>query len=315
MAKNSVEYRRNIASADDDLKGARELGYWPLFGEGFASGHIAEARQALGKAAEGLIGDVGLPEFAEGGYGKYTLAGEYRPEMAGYETITEDPRLLQMEMDALDRMIESGSEVGRAKQAAAMRKGMFDGNSVAAGHEAAIRQQAERTGQAGAGMDMVMQGQSAQMGANRATQAGMDATYMAALEKLANEQALLGAAGNVRSANFRNASANADALNRFNMFNTNMANEAQRMNLGAKQNISNANVDAANKSLDRQDTNTQRTFDNSMQQAMARGNALQGMSNSVGQSAQQSAEAGRYRDENLKDIASGIFSLFGGSGK
>ncbi len=311
----TIDYNRQMGEADEELDTYGDFSYVPLIGESMGAGHAAKARQALGKAAGGIIADVGLPEFAEGDYGKYTLAGEYRPDMADYGTIEEDPRLLEMEMDALNKMIESGSEAGRAKKAAAMRKAMFDANSMARGREQAIRQQAERTGQAGAGMDMVMQGQAAQMGANRATQAGMDATHMAALEKLANEQALLGAAGNIRGENFRSAAANADIINKFNMFNTGLQNEAQRMNLGNRQQISNANVDAGNKSLDRQDTNTQRTYDNAMQKAMGQGNALQGMSNAIGQSQQASMEAGKQRDENTKDALAGLFSFFSGDKK
>jgi hypothetical protein len=309
------DYEAWMWLADENQKDARDVSWVPFgIGEGMAAGHTGVAKQALGKAAAGLIGNVDLPTFSSDDYGKYSLVGTYDPEMADYSTISEDPRLMEMELAALDRLSNENGAVAQAHRDAGMRQAIFGANSMAKGREDAIRQDAERSGQSGAGMDQVLRGQSAQMGANRATQAGMDATHLAALERLQNEQALMGAAGQVRGENYRTAAANADIINRFNMFNTGLANEAAKYNLNAAQDISNKNVGQGDKSLDRKDRNAQTGFQNDMTKATATGNALQGMSNSAGQTQQSTAEAGRYRDQSTKDTLAMFGQLFGGGG-
>ncbi len=300
--------------SDDELNAAADWSKIPFFGEGMASGHVGKARQQMGKIAEDLIADVDLPQFDPGDYGKYSLVGEYDPTMAEYETITEDPRVLELEMEALERLASENGAAGEMGRNARYRNALMTGRNEARGREDAIRMQSEASGQAGGTMDSVMRAQGSQIGANRATQGAMDAEHMAALEKLANEQALMGATSNVRGNNFRTAAANAKTINDFNMFNTGLANEAAKLNLNAQQNISNANVDAGNKSMDRRDGNTQRTFDNAMGKATSRGNAIQGMSNAAQQSQNASATAGRARDENMKDTVAAIYGLFGGGG-
>lgn len=298
--------------ADDALAAAGDWSKVPLVGEGMAAGNFAQARNALGHEGKDLISAVDLPEFSKGDYGKYTLAGTYDPTMADASTISEDPRLRETEMDALGKLaggLDASSQTGAmAKKFGALN----DANQLASSREGAIRMQGERSGQGGNGMDALMQAQGAQLGANRAASGTLDAVHQQALEKLANEQAMQSAAGNIRGQDFTAKNANANIINQFGMFNTNAANEAKRQNLANTQGINNANVDMGNKSLDRSDRNASNMFDAGMTKAGAQSNALQGMSTAVGQGQTAAAAANKNTTDNAKDAAAGIYKLFSG---
>lgn len=298
--------------ADLELEEASDWSKIPFFGESMASGNFAKARQDLGKRGEEIINDVDMPEFAQGDYGGYELAGQYDPTAADYSTIDEDPALRELEMQALGKLSGSMDASSQTKAAAAKYAALDEANKMASAREGAIRQQGERSGQGGNGMNALMEAQAAQMGANRAKSGTLDATHQLALEKLANEQAMMGAAGNVRGEDFKAKSANADIINKFGMFNTQMANDAQLRNLQATQGVNNANVDMKNKSLDRGDRNAQTMFGNKMNKATARGNAVQGMSNAVGQSQQSAAGANARETDTAKDLLSAAGMFFGG---
>jgi hypothetical protein len=306
------EYYQN--RANDDLDVAGDWSKVPLVGEGMAAGEFAKARQNQGKAAERIISGVDLPEFLQGDYGQYSLAGTYDPQMAQASQISEDPRLREMEMAALNRLSGNLDAASTSKGDAARFAALDEGNQLARAREGEIRAQAERSGQAGSGMDALMQAQAAQMGANRARQGTMDALHQKALERLANEQALTSAAGNMRGEDFRANSANANIINQFGMFNTQAANEAKRMNLQAQQGINNANVEQGNRSLDRADRNAQQMFGNQMQVAGGRANALQGMSAATGDAQKAGAAANQRATDTAKDTIAGIYSMFSGGG-
>lgn len=296
--------------ADESLDTAADWGGTPFIGSGIVAGQTARARNALGHEAKDLIGNVDLPEFAPGGYGKYELAGTYDPEMANASTINEDPRLRETEMDALNRLANGLDESSQTGAMARKFGALNDANQLAHSREGAIQMQAERTGQGGNGMNALMQAQGAQMGANRAAAGTLDAVHQQALEKLANEQAMQSAAGNIRGQDFTAKNANANIINQFGMFNTQAANEAKKANLAARQTIGNANVDAGNKTLDRNDRNAQMGFGNKMQKTGAQANALQGMSTAAGQSGQALSDASKENTDTTKDAMAALATMF-----
>lgn len=299
-----AERRKLEMDSDASLQRAADLSVIPFFGQSMGSGETAKARQSLGKLGAGYIENVDLPEFDDAGY---ALAGTYDPERAEASTISEDPRLRETEIAALDRLSGNLDASSTAKADAARFNALDEGNQLARAREGAIRAQAERSGQAGAGMDALMQAQSAQMGANRARQGTMDALSQKALERLANEQAVTNAAGKIRGEDFTAKSANANIINQFGMFNTQAANEAARMNLGATQNVNNANVE-------RGDKNKQQMFGNAMNKATGQSNAIQGMSNAAGQSQNTANAANAQATDTTKDLWAGIYGFFGGGG-
>ncbi len=304
-----------MRDADRELSDASDVSMIPIVGAGMASGKTGRARQLLGKAASDIIGDVDLPMFSNADYAQYSLAGEYTPESAGYETISEDPRLRQVQMDALQTLVDRASGAADARMQAEQYGAMDEANQLARGREQAIAQSMARKGQSGSGIGAVLAAQAAQQGANRARSGSQDAVLNAALEKLQAQNSLMAGAGNVRGQDFQRAAANSDIVNRFNMFNTNARNEAKRMNLNAAQTLGNANVDLRNKGFDRREGNKQQMFGNSMTRATGRANALQGMSAAAGQSADSQMKANDQGYEQSKDIISGLYGLFGGGGE
>lgn len=306
-----INYQEDLQrDADMTADNAADVSMIPIIGAGMSAGKTAKARQLLGKRAEDIINDVELPTFSNEDYGLYSLAGEFSPEAAQYQTISEDPRIRQVQEDALQSLIDRGNGAADAKMQAAQFGAMDEAGQLARAREDAIRMDAARKGQSGSGMDAVMRAQASQAAANRARAGSQQAVIDAALEKLAATQGAMAGADQMRGRDFQRNSANAGILNEMNKFNTQARNQAAQMNLQARQGIMNANVDQRNRGIDRRDRNTQQGFGNTMTKATSRGNALQGMSNAAGQgqTQQQAANAAGYGQ--AKDIISGIAGLF-----
>lgn len=313
MAQSEREDWEQYADQSDDE--AVGLAGIPFIGGGMAAGKTAKANALRGKIAADIINEVELPEYSKDLYGQYSVAGQYNPQEAAYQTVSEDPRLRDMQMAALERLSGNLGFASQAKANAARYGALDEANQLAKSREDAIRMQAQRSGQMGSGIDSLMQAQSAQMGANRARQGTMDAVHQQALERLANEQAVLGASGGIRNQDFQNNKSNADIINQFGMFNTNAANEAARMNLQNAQNIANMNVGQGNANLDRSDRNTQNLFNARMGKATGQGNAIQGQINSAN-TAQGNMQAGNDKTTDaLLRIASGLGATFLGGSK
>jgi hypothetical protein len=307
------QYRRDLyADADADFDEASDLSMIPIVGQGMASGKTGKGRQKLGRIAEDLIADVALPTFSDQNYGEFTSIGDYSPEAASYQTISEDPRTRDFQMQALARMQKYADQSADSAEALGRYNAVTDANAVAAQREAGIRNQMAMRGQGGAGMEFVLQQQAAQAGANRAQAGGLNAAQQAALQRLQGTQGVMQGASNVRGMDANVASQNADIINRFNMYNTGARNDAQRMNLQSRQGIANANVQQRDKSLDRRDRTAQMGFGNAMNKASSRGNALQGMSNAAGQSQVAGANAQNQGWQQGKDLVAGIAGLFSG---
>ncbi len=297
-----AELRELQNQSDRHLQSAADLSVVPLLGQSMGAGETAQARQALGKIGGGYISNVELPKFNEAGY---SIAGQFDPEMADGSLVEEDPQLRADQMEALSRLSGGLDASSQTKADAARYAALDEGNQLAQGREGAIRQQMERGGQAGNGTNALMQAQAAQMGANRARSGTMDAVHQQALERLANEQAMLGAAGQARGQDFGIKQANADTLNKFNLFNTGARNDAALRNLNTTQTINNSNVD-------RGDRNAQTMFGNSMQKATGQSNAIQGMSAAAGADQKTMNDANEKTTQAAGDVLAAGYKLFGG---
>ncbi len=266
-----------------------------------------------------------MPELQlpDGDYSFLDYAGDYnpdaygKPKAAAYETVSEDPRVRDMEMAALQRLIEQGDAVGQAKAEAARYGALDEANQLARGREGAIRQRMAQAGQGGSGMDAILQAQSAQSAANRARAGTLDATHMAALEKLANEQAILGSAGKVRGEDMSLAAKNADIINRFNLFNTQAENEiaranvdnqnqAQLRNVNTRQDISGRNTGIRNSNLDRKTSNARAVYDSRAGKSTAIANAMGGQANQSMQQGGVYNQLGQQGSQLFTNIGAGI---------
>lgn len=212
------------------------------------------------------------PGFSQKGYGEVSYLGDFNPalygtpEAAQYQTVAEDPRVRDYQMQALARMQNFADQAAGSQEALGRYNAVSDANAVAAQQNAGIRNQMAMRGQGGAGMEFVLQQQAAQNAANRAQAAGLGSAQQAALQRLMGTQAAMQGAGALRGQDFNAAATNADIINRFNMANTqmrngvNMANTDMRnqtgmRNLNTRQGLAGVNTGIRNSSLDRGDRN------------------------------------------------------------
>ncbi len=266
------------------------------------------------------------PQFEGTGYENEQYAGDFNPEMfddpeaAAYQTIEEDPRVRQVQMDALQQMIDRASGAADAKSDNAQFQAMDQAAGLARGREGAIRQQAQRRGQSGAGMDSVLSAQAGQAAANRARAGNQEAVEAAAIEKLLANNGAIAGAGSVRGQDFQAKSANSDIVNRFNMFNTQarnatrqanvgMRNDAQGRNLGTKQRLAGGKADASNNSLNRRDRNVKIGHDATMQRFRDESGINRRKTDATGQIMNGGLSAGV---DAMTAIASGGQSMGGG---
>lgn len=212
------------------------------------------------------------PGFSEAPYEEVNYVGDYKPELyatpeaAQYQTISEDPRVRDYQLQALARMQKFGDQAADSAEALGRYNAVSDANALAAQQNAAIRNQMAMRGQGGAGMEFVLQQQAAQNAANRAQAGGLNAAQQAALQRLMGTQAAMAGASGIRGQDANVAAQNADIINRFNMANTqarnaaamgnvDMQNAAGLRNVSTRQGLAATNTGIRNQSLDRQDRN------------------------------------------------------------
>lgn len=273
--------------------------------------------------ARRVLGALKDPQLPDQNYSFLNYAGDYNPyayadpEHAQYQTISEDPRVRQTEMDALNRLVEQGGAAGQATQEAAQYQALDEANQLAKGREGAVRQRMANAGQSGSGMDAILQAQSAQSAANRARGGTLDAVHMAALQKLANEQAIMGGAGSVRGQDMSVAGQNADIINRFNMFNTtadnaiaqkntDVQNSAALRNLNTVQDISGRNTGITNAGVDKRNSDAKWVYGTKQDKATAQANALNGVASTQMQAGQVYNSLGQEGAKLATNIGKGI---------
>ncbi len=284
---------------------------------------------AANKAAERLR-QMGIePNFSDLDYESAAYSGDFSPEMFGtpeaaqYETVGEDPRVRQMQMDALQTLVDRASGASDAKMNAAQFGAMDEANQLAQGREGAIKQEMQRKGQGGSGFDAIMRANASQSAANRARAGSQDAVMNAALEKLQAQNSMLSGAGNVRGQDFQRAAANSDIINKFNMFNTQarnaanqantgMRNQAGMRNLGARQGYNEGRAGASNRSLDRKDRLAGAKHDAKMQRFAAENQIGNQYRQGIGDTIASGAAAGQ---DIISSISAGAQSGGGGYAK
>lgn len=216
----------------------------PLIGE-FADNSDEQAMAKLAQAS-GDWQSLTPPQFQKYTPEAYTEAGTYTPEMAKAQTVAEDPATREAQMGALNTMAglaKTGlSDVDQAGYTQASNLG----NQIAKQQSDAAMQNAAARGVGGSGMEFAMREAAAQGGAQRGQEAGLQQAADSARQRALYNQAYMGAAGQVRGQDFSNNAANADILNRFNMYNTGNSNQAQQGNLQNRQSLMNMNTGERN---------------------------------------------------------------------
>ena len=301
-----------------------------ILGSGSASGDYGRSDDLRNQALQQLMG-IEVPDIEKMKLAleNYTSAGNLTPEAIALITqgdtalanVSTDPRLRNSQLAALDQISGIASTgMSEGDQAAfelARRNAAAEGQAK----QGQILQNMAQRGVAGSGAELAASLQNAQSTADRLQQAQLEeakarqAARMAALQQQANM------AGNLRSADYTEASnvANArDEIARFNAANAQQVNQsnvgarnqAQATNLQNQQNIRNQNTALANqqqqynKGLLQQDYNNQ----------LGLGKIKNGVLND---SADAAADRGDRTVEQSKNLGAGVGTIagaiFGGS--
>ncbi len=323
---------RNYGQATSGLAGG--LGGIPglnIFTPGLANLGAQQAQAALRDEMIDNAYGIKAPEFDARDFQQVQYAGDVRPDMYGtpeaatYETISEDPRTREMAMQALQRMQGFVDQNASGQEALGRQQSLDAASQMAGSREGAIRAQAARRGQSGAGLDMVLQQQAAQAGAGQAQQGMLNANAQAALQRMMGTQGVMQGASQMRGQDADIAARNAAIINAFNMYNvgqrnmTNQANvdarnQAQYQNRGARQGVMGQNTGINNAGIMRNDQNAMNKFGAAAQRVGMINSALGGGANAAHQSGADGIEAGKVAYDNYKSMMSSMGGSMGGMG-
>lgn len=191
---------------------------------------------------------VGTPDLTFEEYRPEDLQsmGEYSPEMAQYQQLQEDPRLLGQQ-EAYLKQLKAMSEQGFSPEdAAVFDQAQKQSAQQARGSREATMANMNARGVGGSGMELLSKEIANQQAAERSRSSMMEQAAAAARQKALYSQAYGGELGDQRSQNLQTESANKNIINRFNELNTGNRNEAAQMNLAQRQAIANANAGQRN---------------------------------------------------------------------
>lgn len=217
--------------------------------------------------------------------------------------ISLDPNLKRAQMDALAGLQEITDGGGMtAMDKANLSRIQNQENAAARGQREAILQNAQARGLGGSGLELMSQMQNQQDSATRASQRDLDVAGMAqqrALESLMQGGQLAGQIGTqdfnqqAQVAQANDAIARFNAQNRQAQINQNVAarNTAQAANLGAKQEIANANTTLANQQQMHNKSLAQQNYENELKKRSGRSGVAQSNAANAGQDSQNRANA------------------------
>lgn len=177
--------------------------------------------------------------------------------------VQEDPKLREAQMDALNQLSERSKTGLTATDRARLNDVLTQTNRTNEANQNSIIQNMQARGQGGAGAELAARLSAAQNAGNQANSNSLDVASQAnqaALQALGQYGNL---SGSIRSQDFSNNMAKANASDEFNRFNTqnqintqqrnvDRGNSANQYNLQNQQNIANQNVGMDNQELQRQ---------------------------------------------------------------
>lgn len=251
------------------------------------------------------IGDmqIQLEELVQQGTLSPEQAQAILMDSSAWENVSSDPNLKNAQLEALTALQEIGQSGGLTlSDRAALNKIATEEATANRGAREAILQNAEARGAGGSGMSILAQLQNQQDSATRRSQRDLDVAGLAQERAL---QALTQAgttAGNIRSQDFTEQGARADALDAISKFNTanqqNVAltntaanNEAQARNLAAKQAVADANTATRNNQQMHNKNLIQQDFDNEIKKRGGSTQVQQANAQAQGQNSQNQANA------------------------
>lgn len=279
------------------------------------------------------FGGLKLPDTKEQEllYEMLQSQGTLTPEMqqlinlgpSAMDSVNTDPRLKQAQLNALSQLGEIGQNGMTLQDQSNLQKIQTQVGQQDRGAREAILQNNARRGTSGSGFELAAQLASQQASGDRAAQAGLDVAAQA--QSRALEAILKGGdlSGSMRSQDFGEQSAKAqaqDAISRFNAQNSqnvqgqNVAtrNTAQAANLQNRQAISAQNVALRNQQQQHNKGLIQQNFDNQIKRAGGTASINAANTNATNQQNQSNSQqqtqligtgitaAALFSDENLK---------------
>lgn len=240
-----------------------------------------------------LFGNIGLPTLKEYSPEEFRYTGDFNPEDAQYETVSEDPLTRSAQMSALSKLSGYADSGLSDVDAAVFDDARQMGAQMARGGREAALADAQSRGVAGSGMEFAMREIANQEGAGRSQKAALDQAKTSAENRVLYNKAYGDSLAGLRDQDYRTASGNTGIINQFNQNNTTARNNAQARNLDARQTVGNANVQNRNSAQLENNNIRQQGFDNQMGRAGAQAGANTGMAQGyAAQNAARTSERG-----------------------
>jgi hypothetical protein len=193
---------------------------------------------------QGAIGD-----YVNGSPEQYGVAGNLSAENLGpsaMEGISTDPRYHENELAAL-RDLENQSRDGfTARDRANLAQAEQQANRANQGRIGAIKQQMAARGGAGTGMEMVAQMQSSQDSNELEAMRALEIAGMASDRRAQATRDMGNMSSQLQQRDFGQAAAKAQAKDQIAKFNNTNRMDANRFNLGNRQDVANKNTAGAN---------------------------------------------------------------------
>jgi len=247
---------------------------------------------------------------------EFQYVGDYIPEDADFQTISEDPALRQAQLNALSRL--SGlAETGLSDaDAADFMRAKLEAGQLARGRNEALKNEMAARGMLGSGSEFMLREAANQEAAQRAQMAGLEQAAAAARQRALYQQAYGDALGGLRGQDLDVNSRNADIINQFNMANTGARNEAQQQNLANRQAIMGANTatrnDAQMYNIQGKRDVAQQNYQNQLQKIGGQTGANTGMAQGyAAQNAARTNERNQYTQAGVELLG----SMLGGGKK
>jgi len=298
-----------------------------------AASEDREAAMQAAKEAMAIIDAVGAPpdlskeilieKFKQVGILTPQLENEVNLGFSKVAQVQEDPSLRSAQIDALSSLKELGKTGLRSEDRAALADIQSKIQQDVEAKRQQIIQNLQSRGQAGGGAELAASLAASQSGAQAAADQGRQVASMASQRALQAMMQQAGLAGNVRSQDFDVATKKASAEDYVNQFNTQNAisrqnrnlermNQAAASNLNVAQNISDANINAANREKYRQVEAQRQFWQDKLEQARAKAGARTGM---IPMYQQQAAQTAQMWQNIGSGVGQGAAALYGYNSK
>ncbi len=179
------------------------------------------------------------------------------PEDAQSNLVSLDPQYKDLQLKALQALRDKADGSATAQEDAGRMQAIKEANDLAKSREEGVLNDARSRGVGGGGLEFALRNQAGQESANRLGELTTKGAADAALQRLAAMGQYSQGVSNMRTQEQQMASQNADILNQFNMYNTNLHNSTNTAN----RNMQNQ---AALDKVNRTETRGQRGFNNAL---------------------------------------------------